>query len=255
MNAAGFSDSPHFMYSGYDEKDEWFQLFQIGFGGVPGRPLGDGPDGHSLWPGFTNVPNEFVEAYFPLRIETYETITDSGGAGKHRGGNGIRMGYRLLANGEISIHDDRWLTYPWGVNGGEPGMRSRKELIKANGERRMIPSKCDNIKVEVGDLVVFDTWGGGGWGNPLERDLEAVASDVRKGLVSVEGARRFGVVLDAKGKIDEAATTLLRSELDKDRVTGQIFNRGGTIEEIKARCFEETGLPAPVTPVWEKQGA
>lgn len=255
MNAAGFSDSPHFMYSGYDEKDEWFQLFQIGFGGIPGRPLGDGPDGHSLWPGFTNVPNEFVEAYFPLRIETYETITDSGGAGKHRGGNGIRMGYRLLANGEISIHDDRWLTYPWGVNGGEPGMRSRKELIKANGERRMLPSKCDHIKVENGDLVVFDTWGGGGWGNPLERDPDAVATDLRRGLISVEGARRYGVVLNAKGVIDDAATQELKAELAKHIDTDQLFNRGGTIEEIKARCLEETGLPAPATPTWENQGA
>jgi N-methylhydantoinase B len=53
---------------------EWYQLFQIGFGGIPGRPMGDGPDGHSLWPGFTNVPNEYIEAYFPLRIEAYETI-------------------------------------------------------------------------------------------------------------------------------------------------------------------------------------
>ena len=65
LNAAGFSDSPHLFYSGYDKKGEWFQLFQIGFGGVPGRPVGDGPDGHSLWPGFTNVPNEFIESYFP----------------------------------------------------------------------------------------------------------------------------------------------------------------------------------------------
>ena len=69
LNAAGFSDSPHLFFSGYDDKGEWFQLFQIGFGGVPGRPIGDGPDGHSLWPSFTNVPNEFVEAYFPLRVE------------------------------------------------------------------------------------------------------------------------------------------------------------------------------------------
>ncbi len=84
LNAAGFSDSPHLFYSGYDENGEWFQLFQIGFGGIPGRPIGDGPDGHSLWPGFTNVPNEFIESYFPLRIEQYETITDSGGAGLHR---------------------------------------------------------------------------------------------------------------------------------------------------------------------------
>ena len=60
LNAAGFSDSPHLMYSGYDQRGEWYQLFQIGFGGIPGRPAGDGPDGHSLWPSFTNVPNEFL---------------------------------------------------------------------------------------------------------------------------------------------------------------------------------------------------
>ncbi|WP_018403849.1 hydantoinase B/oxoprolinase family protein [Marinobacter gelidimuriae] len=250
MSAAGFSDSPHFMYSGYDEKGEWFQLFQIGFGGIPGRPVGDGPDGHSLWPGFTNVPNEFVEAYFPLRIETYETITDSGGAGKHRGGNGIRVDYRLLADGEISIHDDRWLTYPWGVNGGDPGMRSRKELIKANGERRVLPAKCDHIKVEKGDLVVFDTWGGGGWGNPLERDPAAVATDVVKELVSVEGVRRYGVVVSADGAVNGPETAALRTEMAKGRDDSVLFTRGGTIEEIKARCEAETGLPAPAAPVW-----
>ncbi|MBZ2168607.1 hydantoinase B/oxoprolinase family protein [Marinobacter sp. F4216] len=252
MSGAGFSDSPHFMYSGYDENNEWFQLFQIGFGGIPGRPVGDGPDGHSLWPGFTNVPNEFVEAYFPLRIETYETITDSGGAGLHRGGNGIRVGYRLLADGEISIHDDRWLTYPWGVNGGAPGQRSRKELIKVNGERRILPSKCDHVKVEKGDLVIFDTWGGGGWGDPLQRATDQVAADVRKGLVSVEGARRYGVVLTADGTVDEAATTELRASMAEDRDEPDLFSRGGTLDEIKARCEAETGLPAPATPIWNK---
>lgn len=255
MNAAGFSDSPHFMYSGYDENDEWFQLFQIGFGGIPGRPVGDGVDGHSLWPSFTNVPNEFVEAYFPLRIETYETITDSGGAGKHRGGNGIRVEYRLLADGEVSIHDDRWLTYPWGVTGGDPGMRSRKELIKANGERRILPSKCDRVQVQAGDLVVFDTWGGGGWGNPLERDPALVVTDVIKGLVSVEGACRYGVVLKSAAEVDVAATEALRTEMAKTRDTDSLFNRGGTIEEIKARCEAETGLPAPTKPVWNTTGA
>lgn len=252
MSGAGFSDSPHFMYSGYDEKGEWFQLFQIGFGGIPGRPLGDGPDGHSLWPGFTNVPNEFVEAYFPLRIETYESIADSGGAGQHRGGNGIRVGYRLLADGEVSIHDDRWLTYPWGVNGGQPGQRSRKELLRATGERVVLPSKCDNIKVAKGDLVIFDTWGGGGWGDPLERDPAAVGTDVLRGLVTINGARRYGVVCDARGRVDQGATETLRKEMAEQRgPIDEVFNRGGTLEEIKARCLEETGLPAPRTPVWE----
>ncbi|MEK7826824.1 MAG: acyl-CoA dehydrogenase family protein, partial [Thermodesulfobacteriota bacterium] len=69
--AAGFSASPHFMYSGHDDSGRWFLLFQIGFGGVPARPLGDGLDGHSLWLKFTNVPNEYLESYFPVRIETY----------------------------------------------------------------------------------------------------------------------------------------------------------------------------------------
>ena len=115
--ALAFQIVPTSCTPGTTSKGEWYQLFQIGFGGIPGKPTGDGPDGHSLWPGFTNVPNEYIEAYFPLRIELYETIEDSGGPGYNRGGNGIRMAYRFLEDGQISIHDDRWLTYPWGVNG------------------------------------------------------------------------------------------------------------------------------------------
>jgi N-methylhydantoinase B len=135
LNAAGFSDSPHFMYSGYEQDGEWYQLYQIGFGGVPGKPMGDGPDGHSLWPAFTNVPNEFLEAYFPLRIDVYETIPDSGGAGSAPRRQRLRIGYRFLEDGEISIHDDRWLTYPWGVNGGLPGMRSTKIWCAPTGPK------------------------------------------------------------------------------------------------------------------------
>lgn len=249
MSAAGFSDSPHFMYSGYDENNEWFQLFQIGFGGIPGRPVGDGPDGHSLWPSFTNVPNEFIEAYFPLRVEVYETIADSGGAGLHRGGNALRSSYRMLADGQVSIHDDRWLTYPWGVNGGEPGQRSRKELIRADGTREFLPSKCDRVQVRKGDLIVFDTWGGGGWGDPFKRDPAKVLVDIQRGLVTVEGARRYGVVVE-NGAVNTSATESLRSSMAAERGEIQLFNRGGTIDEIKARCVAETGLPAPATPVW-----
>jgi N-methylhydantoinase B len=249
MNAAGFSDSPHFMYSGYDAAGEWFQLFQIGFGGIPGRPAGDGPDGHSLWPGFTNVPNEFIEAYFPLRIETYETICDSGGAGLHRGGNGLRVAYRLLADGDVSIHDDRWLTHPWGVNGGEPGQRSRKELVRGDGSRQILASKCDNVKVKAGDLLLFDTWGAGGWGGPLQREPAKVLADVRKGLVSADGARRYGVVV-AGDAVDEVATRTLRATMAQSRPPIGLFDRGGTLEELKRRCLEDTGLPAPATPVW-----
>ena len=147
LNAAGFSSSPHLFYSGVDGEGQWFQLFQIGFGGIPGRPMGDGPDGHSLWPGFTNVPNEFLERYFPLVIERYETAPDSGGAGLHRGGNGIHMTYRFTEPGSIAIHDDRWFTKPWGVNGGKPGARAKKILEKADGTQTIVGNKLENMAV------------------------------------------------------------------------------------------------------------
>ena len=248
LNAAGFSDSPHLFYSGYDDKGEWFQLFQIGFGGVPGRPAGDGPDGHSLWPGFTNVPNEFIESYFPLRIERYETIADSGGAGLHRGGNGLSVAYRFLCDGEIAIHDDRWLTYPWGVLGGETGMRSTKRMVRVDGTEEWMPSKAEGIKVKAGDLLYFNTWGGAGWGDPFERDPELVLQDVNRRLVTVEGAKRYGVVI-ADGAVDTAATEALRAKLVAERGDDKpLFNFGGDLEDIRARCEQETHLPAPVKP-------
>jgi len=249
--AAGFSDSPHFMYSGYRKTGEWYQLYSIGFGGVPGKPFGDGPDGHSLWPSFTNVPNEFLESYFPLRIETYETLTDSGGAGMHRGGNALRVGYRFLEPGQISIHDDRWLTYPWGVNGGLPGARSRKILLRKNGKKELLPSKCDRVVVAEGDLLYFDTWGGGGWGDPLKRPAEKVAFDVEAGLVSREGAKRYGVVMKPNSTIDEKATLALRAKMAKKRGKTKLFDFGGTIPELKKACKKETGLEPPKTPVFQ----
>ena len=254
MNAAGFSDSPHLFYAGYDDDGEWFQLFQIGFGGIPGRPVGDGPDGHSLWPGFTNVPNEFIEAYFPLRIERYETIADSGGAGLHRGGNGLTVAYRFLNEGTISVHDERWLTYPWGVNGGEPGMRSSKRLVRGDGSEQWLGAKSEGIKVKKGDLLYFNIWGGGGWGDPYDRDPELVRADVASSLVSAEGAKRYGVVIATDGSVDQDATDALRASLRAERGEPGLFDFGGTIEEIKARCRDETHLEPPSPPTFARAG-
>ncbi|MGI4881454.1 MAG: hydantoinase B/oxoprolinase family protein, partial [Janthinobacterium lividum] len=250
LNAAGFSSSPHLFYAGTDKAGKWFQLFQIGFGGIPGRPMGDGPDGHSLWPGFTNVPNEFLERYFPLRIEVYETVADSGGAGLHRGGNGINMVYRFLEDGVIAIHDDRWFVPPWGVNGGEPGARARKILIRNDGTEILLGNKLEDYAVEAGEQLKFITWGGGGWGDPLERDPALLAKELKQGLLTVEGSRRYGVVL-VDGAVDEAATGKLRSEMRAERPeTLPTFNYGPDIETLRANCLAETGLPAPKQPVW-----
>ncbi len=250
MCAAGFSDSPHLMYSGYDRVGKWFLLFQIGFGGIPGKPSGDGPDGHSLWPKFMNVPNEFIESYFPVRIECYETVPDTGGPGLHRGGNAMRVGYRFLEPGVISIHDDRWLTYPWGVNGGLPGGRSTKALARADGSRELLPSKCDRVRVNEGDLLIFQTWGGGGWGDPLKRPPEHVATDVDRGLLTPHGAQRYGVVLNEDLSVNIGATATLRAAMAQQRGNVPLFNFGGTIAELKARCKEETGFDPPQTPTF-----
>ena len=255
LNAAGFSSSPHFMYSGNyssgDRKGEWFQLYSIGFGGIPGRPIGDGPDGHSLWPSFVNIPCEYLESYYPMRIERWETVADTGGAGVHRGGNGVDVTYRFLEPGTVAIHDDRWLTYPWGVNGGTPGARGRKWLVRADGSTEVLPSKVHDVPVLPGDQLHFVTWGGGGWGDPLARDPELVALEVRRGLVSAAGARRYGVVCDAEGVVDAAATGVLRSQLSAGRPAElPVFDMGPPLEVILERCLEETGLAAPQAPVW-----
>ena len=254
LNAAGFSSSPHFMYSGnYSEgerKGEWFQLYSIGFGGIPGRPVGDGPDGHSLWPSFVNIPCEYLESYYPMRIELWETVADSGGAGLHRGGNGVDVAYRFLEPGTISIHDDRWLTYPWGVNGGKPGARGRKLLQRSDGTTEVLGSKVHDVAVEVGDLLHFVTWGGGGWGDPVARDPGLVAREVRRGLVTGAGARVYGVVVSEDGVLDEPATQKLRTSMLAGRA-GPLptFDMGPPMETILANALVETGLPAPRPPV------
>ena len=251
--AAGFSSSPHLMFSGFDKDNEWFQLFQIGFGGIPGKPFGDGPDGHSLWPDFTNVPNEFLERYFPMVIDKYETQADSGGPGKFRGGNGINMEYHFTEDGQISIHDDRWFIPPWGVNGGLPAQRSWKKLTRADGKVEMLGAKIDRINVYAGDKLSYVTWGGGGWGDPLERDPELVAKEVRQGLVSKTGALDYGVVV-SRGQADVKKTKALRKKMRASRGPIEIFNYGPDIETLRENCKKETGLPAPIAPVW-KAGA
>ena len=164
-----------------------------------------------------------------MRIDVYRSIPDTGGPGLHRGGNGVEKVYRLLAEGEVSIHDDRHLSRPWGILGGRPGACSEKWIERADGSREKLPSKVDNVRVAPGDRIVFRTAGGGGWGDALERDPAVVRRDVGRGLVSAEAAREgYGVVLGAGGEseVDRAATEDLRARLRRERGTLPTFDFG-----------------------------
>ena len=104
--------------------------------------------------------------------------------------------------------------------------------------------------MEEGDLLHFITWGGGGWGDPLDREADLVAKEIRQGLVTSEGAKSYGVVADANGVLDVAATDAMRAKLRASAAPATVFDRGGEIEELRARCKDETGLDAPKPPVW-----
>lgn len=230
--AAGYGTSPYFIYSGRDEADRAFHLMEVMYGGLPGRPIGDGLDGHSWWPGFVNIPTEYLETYYPLRVEYYRTGMDSGGAGFHRGGNCNEKLYTFLSDGTVSIHDDRAKLQPWGINGGEPGSSSYKVLIKKDGSRIRLESKVDHIQVEKGDQLLFVTGGSGGWGDPLERAMEKVRLDVVRGLVSLEkAADAYGVVLDPETvEINYDTSRQRREDMRSTRGALQAFHFGNRDE-------------------------
>lgn len=228
-------------------------------------------DCHCLFPSIKSIPIETIELYFPLRIELNEALADSGGAGFYRGGNAQRTLYHFLCAGDINLHDDRALTMAWGCDGGFPGSRSRKVLIQysvdaENPPRVQLGSKQDRIRVECGDVLEWVTWGGGGIGDPLTRPVEAVRADVRKRLVTVEGAaKNYGVVVDGEDcTVVEGATEKLRAEIAASRQSlstpsavrgaaalSRQYNRGGTLAELAASYTKETGRPA-LQPQWKK---
>lgn len=226
--AAGYGTSPHFIFTGTDRHGKYFQMMELLFGGVPGRPRGDGLDGHAWWPLFSATPIEYIENYYPVLVERYRPIRDSGGAGLHRGGCGIEKVYHLLEAGEVSIHDDREAVPPWGVNGGLHGGTSSKWLLRAGTSTlERIPSKIDNLKIARGDRVIFKTAGSGGWGDPLDRPMAELVRDVRQDLVShAAAARDYGVVFAGVRTVDEAATIVMRSRIRSERGAAPLFDFG-----------------------------
>jgi len=180
-----------------------------------GRPWADGVEGNaSMFANLSSHPVEVIEVEHPLEILGMEFVADSGGPGKFRGGMGFSRDYRFLEEeGVLQVRSDRRVFRPFGLSGGKPGKPSMN-IINPATEHRVVPAKV-TMTIKHGDVYRHELPGGGGWGDPLERDPARVLHDVRNELVTPESAREdYGVVVDIPNwKVDEAATVALRASL------------------------------------------
>ena len=181
----------------------------VGFGAHAG---GDGEDGimHLSEPGCRNNPVEVLEIKGPMMIDHYGYRPDTGGPGKHRGGVGISRVYRFLAPSTAISVLYKTVSAPWGINGGKEA-EPNHIVIDPGTENEERKGGSYNF-LEAGQVLANNTGGGGGWGNPFERDPALVAKDVRNGFVSVEAAERdYGVAVDPETfRVDTTRTATLR---------------------------------------------
>jgi N-methylhydantoinase B len=182
-------------------------------GGSGGRPTKDGVDGtDSLTGGLRNIPIETLEAEMPVLIEQYALREGSAGAGRFRGGHGVNIAVRLLApQATVTARNiDRYRFRPWGRDGGDPGSLGDAWLVHADGQRQQV-GRPDVLHMIHDDVLILSSQGGGGFGDPLTRDPERVAQDVRNELLDAAAARSDYAVVLADGDVDSTATASLRS--------------------------------------------
>lgn len=200
--------------------------------GQGARPYADGLD-VIYYVAQQNYPIEFLETDMPVRIRTYAIRCDSGGPGRWRGGSGMVREMEVLVDGAtLNTRMDNVDNPPWGVKGGEAGRAGRFVLNPGTPEERELPRLAQGIPTKRGDIVRMESTGGGGWGDPFEREPWRVRQDVLGGFVSVEAAKRdYGVVLTAEREVDEAATSTLRAARAKPE---GIFHRHDTHRDADA---------------------
>lgn len=203
-------------------------------GGSGGRYYADGEDTIHVVPDSRNLPTEFTEARFPFRVESLGLARDSGGAGKFRGGLGYEKQIRMLADAHFMSIADRSILACWGVAGGKAGSPFQVTIDPGGPDEREVDALADAAPVKAGELIRIRTTGGGGWGDPLERDPELVVRDVRWRKVSVEAAlSSYGVVLtgslSADGLSDDVGHDAEATAAERARRTRDdslFFDRG-----------------------------
>ncbi|MBR0682809.1 hydantoinase B/oxoprolinase family protein [Roseomonas eburnea] len=217
VGAAGDGGNTGVSIGGYDATRRPFIYVDFTCGAWGGRPWADGLDGNSHM--FANMacPSiEVTEAEQPIEILCYELLPGRAGAGRFRGGVPFAREYRMLEDsGVLQVRSDRRVYPPFGLYGGQPGAPSRNAILR-DGAWAELPSKfC--VEFRKGDVFRHELAGGGGWGDPRERDPALVLRDLRAGLLGAEAARRdYGVVLTPCGSaVDGAATAAARAAMPR----------------------------------------
>jgi N-methylhydantoinase B len=201
MAAEGGTHS-NFVFGGVDaETGDYFICYDIAGVGWGGRAFADGNDGvDSINGNCRPTPIEVFETRFPWRVEYLAFDTDSAGAGKFRGGLGYTK-QMVCLNDEVTCSQmtDRHLFAPWGLYGGKPGGLGATLVLKAGNVRwqdmreaygKKSTSRYSNVRIEKGDRLRLRSPGGGGYGDPQERDRQLVLSDIKQGYVSATAAER-----------------------------------------------------------------
>ena len=190
-----------------------FVFYELVVGTWGATPESDGNDGLTNPASLAaNIPVEVAEQEFPIHVERYGLVPDSGGAGLHRGGLAIERVWRCLTPAtSLIVRSDRAEHPPYGLAGGLPGATSSNALERPGGASDQLPPMF-SIEIDEGDVYVHRTAGGGGWGDPRARDTRAVADDVANGKVSAAAARElYGVALTTDGSVDDGRTAALRA--------------------------------------------
>jgi N-methylhydantoinase B len=191
---------------------------ELGAGGMGARPHKDGVDAiETDVSNCMNIPAEALELEHPVRVVHWRLRPGSGGAGRFRGGLGMDKGFQLLrGEATVTYRGERHRFVPWGLFGGRPGLPSRAAVHRRDGRVDALPSKA-TLHLREGDMLVVETPGGGGYGDPLERSPEAVLDDVRNHRLSVAAAREeYGVVIK-DCQVDKAETHALRQAMRAQR--------------------------------------
>lgn len=203
-------------------------VYELVLSGTAARPDRDGCEAMAMAFNASNIPVESQEANQPVLVERFELIRDSAGAGRSRGGTGIRRDLRLLLDqGRLTNNTERQRFAPWGLFGGQPGQPGTTLLNPGTARERRIHSKASDTFAH-GDVISFQQPGAGGYGPPWERDPQAVLRDVLEDYVSLEGARRdYGVVVDPTTlTVDEAATAAARAAMQRPGPPPVVIRRG-----------------------------